>query len=105
RVCPGRFCFRVSVQANGHLAAVDLLRPVPDYCGVRPARPPPTEVARADAPAERATWTLPPANADTPRGFRIRRRPRGAFCLPAPTEARTLIPMIAITLPDGSRRE
>src|SRR5690606_13799402 len=55
----------------------------------------------AETPAERATWTLPPPTVDTrPR----LPHPAGAlvalFCCPENPHA-----MIAITLPDGSRRE
>src|SRR5690606_9293100 len=55
----------------------------------------------AETPAERATWTLPPPNVDTHPKLP---HPAGAlvalFCCPESPHA-----MIAITLPDGSRRE
>jgi len=54
-----------------------IMWPSPGAAGHQP------QVARAPAPAERATWTLRPTTADSARGPRIRRRPRGAFMLPA----------------------
>src|SRR5690606_7798400 len=61
-----------------------------------------SQVARADAPAERATWTLPTPTADDLREA-SRRAPRGALFRATPVQKQR--PMIAITLPDGSRRE